>query len=50
MDGVGLVEIARLVKRLELGTAPREEAHVSILDAGEQQVVRSVLRALDIGQ
>jgi len=46
----GLVEIARLVKRIERGAAPREEAHVAILDAGEQQIVRSAPCAFDIGQ
>jgi hypothetical protein len=50
MDHVRLVDIAGLVKGLEGGAALREKAHVAIVDAGEQQVVCSVLRALDVGK
>jgi hypothetical protein len=38
------------VKRIEIGAALRKEAHVAVVNAGEEQVVRGALRAFDIRQ
>jgi hypothetical protein len=47
---VGLDEIARFVQLGEVGAAPREKVHVTVLDTSQQQVVRRAAGALQVGK
>src|SRR3954462_13566552 len=47
---VRLQQVARLMQLAEIGAAPRQAMHVSVLNACKEEVVRGARRARDVGE